>query len=213
MRLVKFAAAAVAAAGAWWLLGQITRPHMRVGVPAVAGVLAAAAVGSTLFAYVRGTVVRYPDLRFLARYGVMGGNPSAKWVGVNEYVKAHTPTDAVILPIVRGAYRSQPHLALDKWLQTRTGRSVPVGVPFSVWFNYPALQQLDDRSRHMDRLLVAWGRRDVAGVERELMYFHEVMYVLVQQDEAAWVQDRLDEFHVDSTVAGYTVLRRGEERT
>lgn len=218
-RMAKLGMMALAAVAAFVLVrgwtGRGTARFWRGMTPADwAKVTAAAIVGSTLFAYVRGAVVRSPDLRFLAAHGVMGGNPSAKWVGVNEYVKAHTPVDAVILPIVRGAYRGQTHLGLDKWLQTRTGRSVPVGVPFSVWFNYAALQHLDERLRHMDRLLVAWDRQDLTGVERGLTYFSDVEYVLVEQVEAAWMQDRVDDFHVESSVAGYTLLRRTRhERT
>src|SRR5262249_24898471 len=42
------------------------------------------------------TVKRLPYLRFLAQYGIMGDNPGANWVGVNEYIRMHTPTKAVI---------------------------------------------------------------------------------------------------------------------
>ena len=218
-RMVKLGVMALVAAAAFmlvrgWRGGRGTTRWRGIGAADLAKVAAAAVVGSTLFAYVRGAIVRAPDLRFLAAYGVMGGHPSAKWVGVNEYVKANTPVDAVILPIVHGAYRGQTHLTLDKWLQTRTGRPVPVGVPFSVWFDYAALQELDVKMEHMDRLIAGWVRRDAAAVGEELAYFNAgagpVDYLVLEPPEATWLTEQGLGYNVVAAIGDFALFRRGQ---
>ena len=175
-------------------------------------VSAAAFLFLTLGAYGKAAVARYPDLVFLVRHGVMGDHPSAKWVGVAEFVRRHTAPDATILPLANGDYRWREGLMYEASLRIRTGRSTPLGPRSGVWFDYGKLQQLEADRRHMDRLIDAWRSGDGERVERELEHFRSVDYIIVDERVSRSVQDRLTSYRVETSIGEFTILRRQDRR-
>lgn len=174
----------------------------------VVKVSAAALLFLTLGAYGKAAVERYPDLRFLARHGVMGGHPSAKWVGVDEFVRRNTEVDATILPLADGDYPWRRGLMHETSLRIRTGRSTPMGPRSAILFDYRRLKELETDRRHMDRMLEAWRSGDVQGVERELEHFKPVDYIIVDGRVAGPIQDRLTDYRVQASIGKFTILRR-----
>ena len=162
---------------------------------------------TTLLVHSRTIIKRYPYLVYLARHGVVGDNPSAKWVGIDDYIRTHTPPDAIILPIATYDYPWRMGLAYDTSLKTRSGRSVPIGHPVSVWFDYEKLQQEEVRRHHLERLMAAWGKRDLDVVRGELAYF-KVGYLVVENSEAAWLRGQPLEYLVQISLGNFTVFRR-----
>ena len=178
----------------------------------LARVAAATLLLVTLGAFGKGTVQRSPDLLFLARHGVMGDHPSAKWVGVDEFVRRNTAPDATILPLANGDYRWRPGLVHEASLRIRTGRSTPMGPRSAVWFDQRLLQEHEVDGRHMKQMLEAWRRGDVETVERELAHFRPVDYIIVQESVRHPIQERLADYRVESSVGEFTILRRQPRR-
>ena len=161
---------------------------------------------------------RVDDLAFLVRHGVMGDSPSAKWVGVDCYLREHTSSDATVLAISTSIYQWRPRgVYYDASLRTRTGRTMPLGPAWSVLFQLPRLQQLDRDAEQMQRLLAAWQRRDVASVRDQLAYFQSVgyplNYLVVENGEAAWLNGTMDEYRIESVIGAFTILRKDRDST
>lgn len=167
---------------------------------------ATALVLATLLMYGRATIKRLPALRYLARYGVMGDNPSAKWVGVNEYIRRETPPDAMILPISTSSYPWRRGLTYDSWLRTRTGRLTPAGPEYSVLLNYDQLRRLQVENSHVQRLMAAWKARDRRMVEEGLAHFG-VDYLVVENSEAEWIKGRLGTYRTETVIRDFTIFR------
>lgn len=65
-----------------------------------------------------------PAWRVLIQHGIYGEAASAKWLGVDRYIRENTPVRASVLPLYYSARRRT--LVGDGALRTRTGRAVPV---------------------------------------------------------------------------------------
>ncbi len=166
----------------------------------------------TLVAYGARAYRRAPDLKFLVRNGVIGDNPSAKWVGVDEFVRKHTPFNAVILPIATRDYPWRPGVKFEGSLRVRTGRTMPVGSPWPVLFKYELLKSLDAEGAHINSLISAWKKRDPEAVRQEFNYFkslgYNFDYLVVENSEADWVRDGKLNYQVEKIIGNFTVLRR-----
>jgi hypothetical protein len=179
----------------------LTAPETLVPVSAIAVLLVALQIhGKTIAA-------RVPALRFLMQHGVIGDNPTAQWVGVDEWVRTHTPPDAVLLPIATYDYPYRQGLRYNSFLRTRTGRSMVCEPQWDAWFNYEVIQSVVQDRQHMDRLIEAWKEEDLGGVQAELRYFPPVDYIIVDSSAAGWIKDRLPGFRPEAVVGRFTVLR------
>ncbi len=193
--------------------GSDGKPWMGgIGYRELVAVTACIFLLATLLRHGRVVIRRYPDLQYLARYGVIGDNPSAKWVGVAEYIRKNTPLDAVILPIATYDYPWRKGLRYEPSLRTRTGRSMPLEPQWSGYFNYYVLKSVEVVSRHMERMIAAWGKRDLDVVMEELKYFNLPDYIVVENSEADWIKDRLFGYRLETTIGNFTILHRQTNR-
>lgn len=165
-----------------------------------------ALVLATMLMFGRAVIKRLPALTYLARHGVMGDNPSAKWVGVNEYIRRETPPDAMILPIATSSYPWRRGLTYDSSLRTRTGRLTPAGPEYSVLFNYDQLRRLHVENSHVQRLMAAWSARDRRMVEEGLAHF-DVDYLVVENSEAEWIKGGLGTYRTETVIREFTIFR------
>ncbi len=165
----------------------------------------------TLSVYGVGTLHhRINALTFLSRHGIMGDNGGAIWVGVNEYIREHTPPSATVLALTaRNALGTELGLRYDGSLRTRTGRSMPIGHPASVYFDYEKQQWLRARNEHVGALLGAWERRDASEVSRHLAACGAPDYLVVPTDKAEWLQGVSGfDYAVEAQVGDFMILRR-----
>ena len=176
------------------------------------GISACTFLLGTLLVYGRGTFERFPHLKFMIRHGVIGDNPGAKWVGVNEYIRTQTPPDAVILPIATRDYLWRPGVRFEGSLRTRTGRTMPLGSTWTVLFKYDLLKSLDVEGAHIENLILAWKRRDPVVVTQEFSYFGSIGYpfdyLVVENGEANWIKDGKLNYQVEKVIGNFTVFRR-----
>ncbi len=167
---------------------------------------------ATLSVYGRGALKRLPHLAFMIQHGVIGDNPGAKWVGVDEYIRTRTPPNAVILPIATRDYLWRPGVRFEGSLRTRTGRTMPLGSTWTVLFKYDLLKSLDLEAAHMENLILAWKRRDSIGVAEEFSYFGSIGYpfdyLVVENDEADWFKDGRLHYQVETVIGDFTIFRR-----
>ena len=67
-----------------------------------------------------------PDWSFLLKTGIHGASGNAVWVGVDKWVRANTPKDAVILPLRYHPFATdKATLLISRNLASRSGRAVP----------------------------------------------------------------------------------------
>lgn len=177
-------------------------------------VLGCAFLVATLVVFGRGIAPRSAHLQYLAQHGVVGDNPSAKWTPVNDYIRSRTPLEAKILPVTRrDDNRWQRGLRVDGTLRTRTGRSTPGGDYYAVLFDYDRLQRIDEERRHITRLLDAWQKRDARGVKEQVEYFMPVDYLVVENEDAPWIEDGLRDYEREVALGTFTIFRRIEQDT
>ena len=169
---------------------------------------------ATVLVYGRGTFERIPHLKFMIQHGVVGDNPGAKWVGVDEYIRTQTPADAIILPIASRDYLWRPGVRFEGSLRTRTGRTMPLGSTWAVLFKYDLLRSLDVEGLHIENLISAWKDRDPKGVTQELGYFGSIGYpfdyLVVENSEADWIKDGKLNFQIEKIIGDFTIFRRQE---
>lgn len=172
-------------------------------------VLGCTFVVATLVVFGRGIAERSGHLQSLVRHGAVGDNPSAKWVPVNNYLRSRTPLEATILPVVRrDDNRWRRGLRVDASLRTRTGRSTPGGGYYNVLFDYDRLQQIAEEKRHITRLLNAWQKHDARGVKEQVEYFTSMDYLVVENEDAPWIEDGLHDYRREVVLGSFTIFRR-----
>lgn len=143
----------------------------------------------------------------LMRYGVIGDNPSAQWVGVNEYIRTQTPDGAVILPITTYDYPWRPGIGQNNFLRTRTGRSLPYGSEWAVLFDYPLLERAHQNNIQSGLLGVGLKIRDFEVINAGLAYFSPD-YLVVVNSEVLWLSRGLRGYRLKDSVDQYTIFER-----
>ena len=164
-----------------------------------------------LGAYTIGTVRhRREALGSLIRHGVMGDNGSAKWVGVSDYLRAHTPQTATVLALsVQELPGQEARLQFDGALRTRAGRSMPLGHPAAFYFDYAKLQWWEGQVECTEALAGAWQRRDAPEITAELSALGSPDYLVVPTAHAQWLGGLAAfPYTVETAVDGFTILRR-----
>lgn len=186
----------------------------RQGVTASARrqVVAASLCLGTLSLYGVGTLHhRWEDFTYLVRDGVMGDNPSAKWHGIDEYLRTHTPASATVLAFSLQDHRwSPPGLRCDGWLRTRAGRPMPVGPRYSFVLDYHGMRWHEARVRQANTLVERWKQRDASGVMAGLASLDSPDYLVVPNEEASWVRDVPEwPYHTVTVIRDFTIMRWG----
>jgi hypothetical protein len=165
---------------------------------------------ATLSTYALGTVNhRRHDLAHLMRYGIMGGNPGAKWRGINEYFRAHTPASATVLALSMEGHPWSPRsLRFDGWLRCRSGRTMPFGPKYSFVLDRDGMLWHEARIRETDRLVERWTGHDAAGVTESLAALDAPDYLVVPNEQAGWIRDGTLPYAVAATVRDFTIMEK-----
>ncbi len=180
----------------------VPSPARRLGIVAAAmgvGVLSLYGVGTLRH--------RTGALRCLVRHGIMGDNSSAKWIGVNEYVRRATPPSATILALALD--RAGTRLIHDGSLRVRTGRSMLFGHVDGMYFDARRMRWSDEQGARINALLSAWDRQAPEEVSRDLSLCGRPDYVVAPTTRAAWLRGRPGFPYVLETMIGeFTILRK-----
>ena len=174
-------------------------------------IISAALGATTLSTLVSWTIHRWPALQFMAQHGIMGDNPGAKWVGINEYFRENTPLDSTVLALTMRDYPWRPErLRAEVSLRTRTGRSMFFGSRVVFVFDYPSIMwSIHDREPHHDPLIDAWERHDASGVTASLNAIGAPDYLVVPTMKAEWLHDRPSfSYRVETVIGEFTILRK-----
>jgi hypothetical protein len=142
----------------------------------------------TLVLYTVGALhQRREALVHLVRYGIVGDNLCAKWVGVNEFFRERTPPSATVLALsMEDTHRRPSALHFDASLRTRAGRTMPMGHPAAFYLDYSKLQWWEERNRRMNEFVAAWEAQDPAAVARRLEEFGPPDYLVIPTVKAGW---------------------------
>lgn len=162
---------------------------------------------------------QFPDWRFLLKTGIHGASGNAVWVGVDKWVRANTPKDAVILPIryhpnVAPDPKKKAVLLVSRNLASRGGRAVPFTMMLAHgldldYFNF-ALRQREVA----DAVASAWMEGDVpklAPLIDELQPRPD--YVIAPTPEVRRVLGPDFPFTRHAEVRDFTVLKRIDRST
>ncbi|MDP3722467.1 MAG: hypothetical protein Q8R91_03095 [Candidatus Omnitrophota bacterium] len=197
----------------WWYVWARCRNVTLAAVPSSwrLRIIAAALGATTLSTLVSWTVHRWPALRFLAQHGIMGDNPGAKWVGINEYFRERTPPDSTVLALTMRDYPWRAErFKFEGSLRTRSGRSMPFGPRVVFIFDYPSIMwSVNEREPHHDPLIDAWERHDASGVTASLSAIGAPDYLVVPTTKAQWLHDRSSfPYRVETVIGEFTILRK-----
>jgi hypothetical protein len=174
-------------------------------------VAAAVLACTTAASLASATYHRLPALRTLLRHGIVGDNPSAKWIGMNEYIRAHTPPTSTVLALVTRDYPWRAEgLSFDGSLRVRTGRPMPVGHPVAFHFDYDRLQWNETRSEStLPALVASWQRHDLGGIEAGLASLGSPDYLVAPVAHSDWLRGALTfGYEVEAVVGDYAVIRK-----
>jgi hypothetical protein len=169
------------------------------------GVTTLIAMGSAAFS-------QAPHFLFLARQGIMGDNPGAKWIGVAEYLENHTPVSAKVLALSTWDYFWRPkRLICDGSLKTRSGRSSPVGHPFSFYADYKKMLWAHEMSRLVgEELVQKWNTQDLKGVLRVFEQSGFPDYLVAPISKARWLprKDPAWPYTLETTIRDFAIYRK-----
>ncbi len=171
----------------------------------------AMAIGTLGLYGVGGLRHRGPALRVLARHGIVGDNPSAKWVGVNEYLRNRTPADAMVLALSKepSSAGGTARLHFDGSLRVRAGRAMPMGHSAAFYFDLEKLRQWQKRSAEVETLARDWEAHNLQRVAEGLQELGTPDYLVIPSEEALWLLDRTDfGYRFETYVRDFAIFRR-----
>lgn len=174
-------------------------------------IIAVVLCATTLSSFASATIHRLPALHHLIQHGVMGDNPGAKWIGVNEYFRNETPASSTVLALTMHDYpwRRPVGLRFEGSLRTRSGRSMPLGHEAGFHFDYQSILWNKEHAQHMAELVERWERQDLPGVSASLLALGSPDYLVVPTVKAGWLRDVPEFNYVVETVIGEsTIMRR-----
>ena len=147
-------------------------------------------------------------LDHLVRTGIMGDNCTAKWVGVNEYIRERTDPAATVLAMsLEDTDRHPAPLGFDATLRTRTGRTMPMSHMACFYLDYPKLQWWEERFRLMNELAAAWDREDPGAVARGLQEFGPPDYLVIPTVKSGWAERAGLGYAVETRIGEFTLFR------
>lgn len=174
-------------------------------VDAKAALLLLPVVLATTVYLLRCVRTQWPSLRFLTAHGVMGNADSARWVGLNEYVRTKMPVTASFLVLVR----DHRGIWLDETLRTRTGRSMPISGPGAVYLSCERASRYFEQQWTWNQIPRLWDRHDWPAISQKLAALGSPEYLVVPTDDATWLNGVPDpEYRVETIIRGFTILRR-----
>ncbi len=201
-------------AGIVMLIRRIRRPFGRTWAATLASprttVLLLSFIVATVLYHARVVYKRAPDLRFLFAHGIMGDSPGAKWVGVNEYIRYHTPPTATVLALAERIYPfSRKGLYIDPSLKIRTGRTMPAGNSIAFYFDYPKQLWFLDQTSQQEGLIASWEAHNWAGVSSCLTALGSPDYLVVPTVKAGWLRGAPGfPYTVETSIRDFTIMRR-----
>ncbi len=201
----------IVAVAAWVLLRHRTLSAAALGPAGRLRLAALPLVIGTLMLYTVGAVhERGGALALLARTGILGDNCTAKWVGVNEYIREHTLAAATVLAMsLEDTDRRPAPLQFDATLRSRTGRTMPMAHRANFYLDYAKLQWWEERSRLMNDLVAAWDREDLPAVLRGLGRFGPPDYLVIPTVKSGWAEGAAGlGYRVENRIGDFTLFRR-----
>lgn len=164
----------------------------------------------TLSLYTVGAIhQRGKALAHLVRTGILGDNLTAKWVGVDEYIRERTDPSATILAMsLEDTHRNPGPLQFDASLRTRTGRTMPMAHKAAFYLNYPKLQWWEERHRLMNELAAAWAQENLPEVMRGLKEFGSPDYLVIPASKSGWAERANGlGYRVETRIREFTIFR------
>ena len=160
---------------------------------------------------------RTADFAFLLDTGIHGRSNNAAWVGVDAWVRANTPEDAVILPLrhdTSGRYPAResgdPFLKVDRGLASRSGRAVPKPNIVSRGLDLKHFRFARRQQGIAIALARAWMDLDVPALAGHIETLDpKPDYVIAPTVDAERVAGPGFPFAPVAKVRGYTIMRRG----
>lgn len=150
---------------------------------------------------------RMEALRCLVRDGILGDNESAKWIGVNEYVRTATPASATFLAL--SVNRAGGALMHDGFLRVRTGRSMLFGHPAGMYFDARKLRWYDEQAARINTLISGWERQEPDAVSRALSQLGAPDYVVAPTARSGWLRDHPEfPYATETVIGGFTIMRK-----
>ncbi len=173
-------------------------------------IVAVALCATTLYYLATGTHQRLPHFYYMLQHGVVGDNPGAKWVGINEYFRNKTSPSATVLALSMRDYPWRAEgLKIDHSFRTRSGRSIPTE-SVAIWYsNLQSMRWDKRRAQHYDDLVERWERQDVSGVSASLSGLGSPDYLVVPTEKAGWLSDTSEfNYKVETSIREFTIMRK-----
>lgn len=202
-------AAGLAAAGGF----QVVRggAGSLAGWPAQRTMIATALVLSMGVASAVAVRQRLPDLVHLARTGIHGGSSQAKWLGVAEYLRSHTPVGSVLFSFqyAENFDPAKPRMDVRRDVASRSGRAVAFPFLLERGLKLPEFRYAQGQRDNAFALALAWYLGDRAEVEERLEQVSpRIDYMLVPNELVDRVAGPGFPFQVETSIRDWTVLRR-----
>ena len=117
---------------------------------------------------------------FLFQHGIMGDNPSAKWMGLNEYFRDNTPPTAKVLALMAEFKPGEtPILMFDSYLRSRSGKTMVAGPRTSFHFDYPKLMKEEKKMVALDSIWDSWKSENTEKLKANLQVLDTPDYLVV----------------------------------
>ena len=198
--------AVTGALGLAWFLARAARRRLPGPLSARTALLLLPVVLTTAVYLAHCARTQRPHLQFLLAHGVMGNASSAKWVGVDAYVRTRTPSDASVLALVIG---EDSGLHVDWTLRARTGRTMPVGHRTVSYMDSAKATWYFEQLQLWRQLGESWDRHDWTGVARGLETMGWPDYVIVPATRADWLQGVAGQpYAPEASIGTFAILRR-----
>ena len=160
---------------------------------------------------------RIAAFAFLLDTGIHGRSNNAVWVGVDGWVRANTPEDAVILPLrldTFGRYppreSGEPSMKMDRGLASRSGRAVPMPNIVSRGLDLKHFRFARRQQEVAVDLAQAWMDPDVPALVGHIETLNpKPDYVIAPTWDAERVIGPGFPFAPVARVRGFTIMRRG----
>lgn len=127
--------------------------------------------------------IRLPHLNFMMKYGIMGDNPGAKWVGVNKFFRYETEKSSRVLSLSEGDYPWRPapagYVAIDGSLAIRSGRSTPFFHSISSYFDYGQMLKYNEVQAIPGVFVRHWRECDLESIGQDLRGMGSPEYIVV----------------------------------
>ncbi len=161
-------------------------------------------------------VQKAPAWKFLFQTGIHGASANAPWVGVDTYLRANTPEDAVLLPMRYANEQERPagepvgrRLVVRRSVASRSGRAVSSPMMLSNGLNMEHFRFARRQRSILKNIEKAWMEGNTAVVAAAIeRLVPKPGYVIVPAGEADRVGGPGFPFVRDEEVKGFAILKR-----